>query len=359
MATPTDAPSISAASKCFRCLDGAPGSWVEAWLFTQWAGLPSDPNTLVSLSKGFQGLTGDEIQAVIVFLLADIAGGTTDPQTLAKNSACMECLSGEFQAAQIYLLSSITGSSTDPNTLVAQASAFQAIPIGSLAPIIAYALAVKAGGTTDPQALSGLAACYRCALLGGLNQVGTYLMAQIGGGVLPPFNCTTFLDNSVNSFNFTSLNNVTCLSFPNLNAVNTASAVITTMPDLQTVTFASPGFINFLFGTLAISSNPKLSSIAFNTQVFWSPSGNNFSNNASLTNFTVTGAWSMANNYTFTWAGCSLAQASVDGILLGAAMTGTTGGTIHLEGGSNATPSATGLGYKAILAGRGWTVTNN
>lgn len=64
---------------------------------------------------------------------------------------------------------------------------------------------------------------------------------------------------------------------------------------------------------------------------------------------------------------CALTQASVDGILVSlAALDGTNGTTsynspfsINLSGGTSATPSATGLTAKAILNGRGVTVTTN
>lgn len=68
----------------------------------------------------------------------------------------------------------------------------------------------------------------------------------------------------------------------------------------------------------------------------------------------------------FSLAGAKLTQASVDGILVRlAALDGTNGTTayssktITLTGGTNSTPSATGLAAKATLVARSCTVNNN
>jgi hypothetical protein len=74
-------------------------------------------------------------------------------------------------------------------------------------------------------------------------------------------------------------------------------------------------------------------------------------------------SWGPAN---INFEGCALTQASVDGILtLLASLDGTNGtdpsnnGTINLTGGTNAAPSSTGLAAKAILLGRGFTISHN
>jgi hypothetical protein len=68
----------------------------------------------------------------------------------------------------------------------------------------------------------------------------------------------------------------------------------------------------------------------------------------------------------FSATGCALNQASIDGILVSLAALDGTGGTtayssktVALTGGTNATPSATGLAAKAVLVARSCTVTNN
>ena len=66
-----------------------------------------------------------------------------------------------------------------------------------------------------------------------------------------------------------------------------------------------------------------------------------------------------ATNFTGAFVGCALNQTSIDNILVSIAAAGTSGGTLNMTGGTNATPSATGLAAKATLVGRGWTVTHN
>jgi len=58
-------------------------------------------------------------------------------------------------------------------------------------------------------------------------------------------------------------------------------------------------------------------------------------------------------------SGCALALESVDNILATFVANGLSSGTLNLSGGTNAIPDAAGLANKAILVGRGWTVTVN
>ena len=66
-----------------------------------------------------------------------------------------------------------------------------------------------------------------------------------------------------------------------------------------------------------------------------------------------------ATSFTDAFVDCALNQTSIDNILVSIAAAGTSGGTLNMTGGTNATPSATGLAAKATLVGRGWTVTHN
>ena len=68
---------------------------------------------------------------------------------------------------------------------------------------------------------------------------------------------------------------------------------------------------------------------------------------------------STATNYTDAFYGNALNQTSVDNILVSIDTSGTTNGTLGLNGGTNSTPSATGLAAKSSLEGKGWTVTTN
>lgn len=55
----------------------------------------------------------------------------------------------------------------------------------------------------------------------------------------------------------------------------------------------------------------------------------------------------------------ALTQASVDHVLITLDNSGLTGGTVDLTGGTNATPSATGLAAITNLVGKGWGVFYN
>ena len=57
--------------------------------------------------------------------------------------------------------------------------------------------------------------------------------------------------------------------------------------------------------------------------------------------------------------GCAINQTGIDNLLISAVNGGLTGGSIQLQGGTNAAPSTTGLSAKATLVSRGWTVTHN
>jgi len=55
----------------------------------------------------------------------------------------------------------------------------------------------------------------------------------------------------------------------------------------------------------------------------------------------------------------ALTQTAVDRVLTSLDSAGGTGGSVRLEGGTNAAPSATGLTAKTNLESKGWTVTVN
>lgn len=84
----------------------------------------------------------------------------------------------------------------------------------------------------------------------------------------------------------------------------------------------------------------------------------NFSNNTGVIAApSFAGLLSLGGVY---FIGCSLPQAEVDQILVDLVANGNTGGSaVNLSGGTNATPSATGLAAKATLEGWGWFVGVN
>ncbi len=55
----------------------------------------------------------------------------------------------------------------------------------------------------------------------------------------------------------------------------------------------------------------------------------------------------------------ALTQVVVDDILNKLDIGGLSNGTLSLDGGTTASPSAAGLVSKANLVGKGWTVSNN
>jgi len=59
------------------------------------------------------------------------------------------------------------------------------------------------------------------------------------------------------------------------------------------------------------------------------------------------------------WVNCALDQTSVDNILVSLDTAGQSNGTVNIDGGTSAAPSATGLAAKASLQSKGWTVTTN
>jgi hypothetical protein len=64
-------------------------------------------------------------------------------------------------------------------------------------------------------------------------------------------------------------------------------------------------------------------------------------------------------NYSRSWRFNALDQTSVDFILTNIESHGTTNGTLDINGGTNATPSAAGQTATDALRARGWTVTLN
>lgn len=68
---------------------------------------------------------------------------------------------------------------------------------------------------------------------------------------------------------------------------------------------------------------------------------------------------SLPDNSYFQFVSNALSQSCVDDILVKFAATVAINGNLQLNGGTNASPSATGLAAVTTLQGRGWTVTTN
>lgn len=82
---------------------------------------------------------------------------------------------------------------------------------------------------------------------------------------------------------------------------------------------------------------------------------------ANLASITVDGVFDNApcTDYTTAFQDCALNQASVDALLVSINNANTSNGTLGLDGGTNATPSATGQAAADALRARGWTVNLN
>ena len=61
----------------------------------------------------------------------------------------------------------------------------------------------------------------------------------------------------------------------------------------------------------------------------------------------------------FTAENCGLTETAVDDILVALDDNGEASGSVYLNGGTNAIPSATGLAAKTSLEGKGWSVLVN
>lgn len=67
----------------------------------------------------------------------------------------------------------------------------------------------------------------------------------------------------------------------------------------------------------------------------------------------------LATNFSNAWLNCALSQQSVDNILISINSTGTSNGTLNLNGGTSSPPSSSGLSARSSLISRGWTVSVN
>jgi Leucine-rich repeat (LRR) protein len=81
-----------------------------------------------------------------------------------------------------------------------------------------------------------------------------------------------------------------------------------------------------------------------------------FSGNAALTSIIIADTQPI---FDFNGNNCALTETAVDDILVILSNNGVSNGEVTLDGGTSATPSATGLAAKTVLEGNGWTVSVN
>jgi hypothetical protein len=182
---------------------------------------------------------------------------------------------------------------------------------------------------------------------------------------------TNNIFNKITSFPFLNTASVTvmdgswqgCASLTSFPLLNTASITdmygswqgcisLTSFPLLNTASVTDMSYS--WYGCASLTSFPLLNTASVTSfQGSWRDC-------ASLTNFPGNMFnTSLGVNYATAFDNCALTQTSVDNILVSIAAAGTSAGTLNITGGTSATPGAAGLVAKALLVGRGWTVTNN
>jgi hypothetical protein len=174
----------------------------------------------------------------------------------------------------------------------------------------------------------------------------------------------SFANSTVNgSLAVTNTTVVTSISFPNLTALNDlGSLVVTGATVLTSINLGNLTSIGSGPGSsagLSYESNPSLST--FSLPSLTTIGGNSYVivHYCALTSFSVAGLASLGDGVYILLDNNALDQASVDAILVKLATFAATGGTLQLDGGTNAAPSAPGLAAKATLEAQGWTVTTN
>ena len=142
-------------------------------------------------------------------------------------------------------------------------------------------------------------------------------------------------------------NDITEVTLPSVTSITSFGFLINTLSNNLTKVHL-PNIISFNNFETNLSGNSALSDVQIGT--------------VGVTKTYNGGGSSPSINF----QGCSLSEASVDGILqLWASLDGTNGttqvngGGLFLNSGTNAAPSSTGLAAKAVLEGRGWNVSTN
>lgn len=354
MALDTTPQGLASASNCLSCLDGFQ-DYAQIYLLAKWAGISPDAQALVTAASGLQGITGAEAGRVINFLLASLSGGSTNPQIVTSSATCFSCTDPISGRVQTWLLANIASQSTDAQTLATASQCLSCIPRGMVPAVEIFLLATKAGVVIDANALAASARSWS-ATDGIQGRITSTLLSVIGGGLPPPFSsCTTFNDTFIATANFIFLDSISCLYFPNLAGTNRIG--ISNCANLASVEFGS-NLTAFSTNGISINSNPALASIKYDGALTLS-SFINCSFNPAMTTVVIGSLSQTGANKTVNFSSNALTQASVDLIIQKCVDGGAINGTLILQGGTNATPSAAGLANKALLVGLGWSVTNN
>lgn len=374
-----------------------------------------NPQDLIGNASQFCCITGETAQAVKLYLLRHIAGlDAMTPQELLAASACwMTCVpSGAYKAVEAYLLCQIANSGGGGQTC--RSLSGDAPPTGSVTPDFIGQFYIDtstnpdslyqstgttsadwahygekyftAGGRTlvgdttttsytyqGEQLNSGLFLASNTALLSfdapHLTQLSNnsvsfstgFGLLVLGNSALVSVSCPNLISVTSTAFrgtlNITSNAALVSLNFDALTSIEGDCTIISnatlaaiSLPSLVSVGAVASGFLLTGNTLLASLSLPSLVTSSFAL---------NASGLANLTTVVLT-SYLPSNTRAQNFGGCALTQASVDHILARCvANAAYVSGTVTLNGGTNATPSAQGLLDKATLIGRGCTVTTN
>lgn len=294
------------------------------------------PTDLISASSQFCCITGETAQAVKLYLLRHIAGlDAMTPQQLLAASACwMTCVpQGAYKAVEAYLLCQIANSGGTPTVCAPQEGADS--PVGAATPDFIGQLYHETGDDTY----------WRSTGLTNADWV------EISGGG-PCENIFTTQALSLDVFIFQTDDSLAVIELGSVTSV-VSQFNISGFPALTTLHIQSIISIgaDFIIESIPLTQIDlsALVTVATNTTIQYC---------ASLTSVLVPN-WVPTDGTTIAFNNCALDVTSVDLILHRCVLAGLTSATIDLSGGTNATPSVTGLADKATLIGNGCSVTTN
>lgn len=157
------------------------------------------------------------------------------------------------------------------------------------------------------------------------------------------------------AFSVDANSQLTSLSLPNLVDVN-STFTLDNNDGLGSVSLPS---VTHIDGDFNFSGLTAVTSLSLPACLHTAANVFSFGNSA-LTTVTLNAALTVTTGTQWAFPFCALNQASVDLILhRWNNSPGITGGTVDLSGGTNSTPSASGLADKAALIGKGVTVNTN